>query len=43
MDGPERKFKLLYVSTNFGNDWDHSKVVDLGIGDSFLTHEHRIV
>lgn len=43
MDGLERKLELLYLSTDFGNDWDHCEIVDLGICDSFLAHEYRIV
>ena len=43
MDGLERKFELLNFCSNFGDYRDHCDIVDLGICDSFLAHQHRIV
>ena len=43
MDGLERQLELLYLSADFSNDWDHGEIVDLGICDTLLAHEHRIM
>ena len=43
MDSLERQFELLYLSSDFSNNWDHSEIVELGICDTLLAHEHRIV
>ena len=43
MDGLERQLELLDLSADFSNNWDHGKIVDLGICDTLLAHEHRIV
>ena len=43
MDGLEGQLELLYLSTDFSNDWDHGEIVDLGICDTLLAHEHGIV
>ena len=43
MDGLERQLELLDLSSDFSNDWNHGEIVDLGICDTLLAHEHRIV